>query len=91
MMPNSKILPHSDYCNFALTSHLGVDVPEGLCWISVALKTKPQTNTPHALKYRTCQVGNERREWRNGEMLLFDTSLIHQAANEADVTISLKP
>jgi len=31
------------------------------------------------------QVGNETREWRNGEMLLFDTSLIHEAANTADV------
>mmetsp|Transcript_10147 Transcript_10147/g.25048 ORF Transcript_10147/g.25048 Transcript_10147/m.25048 type:complete len:460 (+) Transcript_10147:198-1577(+) len=63
MMPNSVIKPHSDYCNFALTSHLGLDVPEGQCWI---------------------EVGNERREWRNGEMLLFDTSLMHKAANEAD-------
>ena len=26
---NQSIKPHSDYCNFALTSHLGVDVPEG--------------------------------------------------------------
>eukprot|EP00291_Cryptomonas_curvata_P004399 CAMPEP_0172184860 /NCGR_PEP_ID=MMETSP1050-20130122/19823_1 /TAXON_ID=233186 /ORGANISM="Cryptomonas curvata, Strain CCAP979/52" /LENGTH=209 /DNA_ID=CAMNT_0012858731 /DNA_START=335 /DNA_END=961 /DNA_ORIENTATION=- len=65
MTPRSSIKPHSDYCNFALTAHLGLDVPEGQCWI---------------------EVGNQRREWRNGEMLLFDTSLLHRAANEADRT-----
>lgn len=29
------IQPHSDGCNFVLTAHLGVDVPEGECWIKV--------------------------------------------------------
>ena len=28
MEPHSDIKPHSDGCNFVLTSHLGVDVPE---------------------------------------------------------------
>ena len=31
------------------------------------------------------QVGDERREWRNGEMMLFDTSVLHRAANDAAV------
>ena len=29
------------------------------------------------------QVGDERREWRNGKLMLFDTSVMHCAANEA--------
>ena len=29
------------------------------------------------------QVGSERRKWANGELLLFDTSVLHAAANEA--------
>ena len=31
------------------------------------------------------QVGGERREWRNGKLMLFDTSVMHCAANEAAV------
>jgi hypothetical protein len=65
MTPRSRVGSHSDYCNFALTAHLGLDIPEGQCWI---------------------QVGDQRRGWRNGEVLLFDTSLLHQAANDADRT-----
>ena len=62
MSAGSKIGAHSDGCNFHLTAHLGVDVPEGECWL---------------------QVGTERREWANGKLMLFDTSVLHRAANEA--------
>jgi aspartyl/asparaginyl beta-hydroxylase (cupin superfamily) len=33
--PLSGIQPHSDRNNFILTCHLGLDVPEGDCWIEV--------------------------------------------------------
>lgn len=33
--PKTGIAPHSDGCNFILTAHLGLDVPEGKCWIKV--------------------------------------------------------
>ena len=33
MPAGSSIGAHSDGCNFHLTSHLGVDVPEGECWL----------------------------------------------------------
>jgi hypothetical protein len=29
------IASHTDYVNFVQTSHLGLDVPEGDCWIKV--------------------------------------------------------
>jgi len=64
MPAGSKIQPHSDGCNFHLTCHLGVVVPEGEC----------------ALK-----VGDEEREWRNGKVMLFDTSVMHSARNDAAV------
>jgi aspartate beta-hydroxylase len=35
MPPHTQIGPHSDMCNFALTAHLGVDVPEGECDLTV--------------------------------------------------------
>ncbi len=65
MEPHSDIKPHSDGCNFVLTSHLGVDVPEGQCDLT---------------------VGDTTVEWRNGEVTLFDTSILHKAENRADVT-----
>jgi aspartate beta-hydroxylase len=64
MAAGSDIKPHSDGCNFHLTSHLGLDVPEGEC---------------------SLKVGDVTREWRNGELLLFDTSILHSAKNEAAV------
>jgi len=64
MDPHSNIKPHSDMCNFVLTSHLGVLVPEGECDIT---------------------VGDTTVEWRNGKVLLFDTSILHAAENRADV------
>ena len=65
MEPNSEIKPHSDMCNFVLTCHLGIDVPEGECDLT---------------------VGDTTVEWRNGKVMLFDTSILHKAENRADVT-----
>ena len=33
--PGSGIKPHSDGSNFIMTAHLGLDVPEGKCWLKV--------------------------------------------------------
>ena len=62
MAPHSDIKPHSDMCNFVLTSHLGLQVPEGECSLT---------------------VGDTTVEWRNGKVLLFDTSILHCAENRA--------
>jgi len=62
MPAGSVINPHSDGCNFHLTSHLGLVVPEGLCWL---------------------KVGDQKRYWQKGKVMLFDTSVIHAAENEA--------
>ncbi|KAG8458556.1 hypothetical protein KFE25_003091 [Diacronema lutheri] len=44
MPPRSTIGPHSDMCNFALTAHLGVDVPEGECSLTVGDGTREWRN-----------------------------------------------
>lgn len=44
MPPRSVIGPHSDMCNFALTAHLGVDVPEGECSLTVGDGTREWKN-----------------------------------------------
>lgn len=68
LQPDSNIKPHSDFTNFVLTSHLGVDIPysgENKCRI---------------------QIGDTVRQWINGEVMVFDTSLMHDAVNESDKT-----
>jgi hypothetical protein len=57
------IAPHTDNANFVQTSHLGIDVPEGRCWI---------------------KVGEFTEQWRNGKVIVCDTSFIHETMNEAD-------
>lgn len=61
---NTGIKPHTDNANFIQTSHLGIDIPEGQCWI---------------------KVGNFTKEWRNGKVIICDTSFIHETRNDADV------
>ena len=36
---NSGVQPHSDGRNFILTSHLGIEIPDG-CWIKVGAETR---------------------------------------------------
>lgn len=38
------IASHTDNANFVQTSHLGLDVPEGMCWIKVGEHTKHWKN-----------------------------------------------
>jgi len=64
MDAHSKIAPHSDFTNFVVTSHLGLDVPDR-CHLT---------------------IGDETRQWKNGELLLFDTSILHEAKNDSDRT-----
>lgn len=44
MVPKSDIKPHSDMCNFVLTSHLGLIIPEGECELTVGNKTEEWRN-----------------------------------------------
>lgn len=45
MPAGATIKPHSDMCNFALTAHLGVDVPPGgLCSLTVGRETRRWEN-----------------------------------------------
>ena len=44
MDPKSDIKPHSDMCNFVLTCHLGIDVPEGQCDLTVGDATVEWAN-----------------------------------------------
>ena len=62
----STIQKHTDFTNFVLTSHLGLDIPgdgTNQCRLS---------------------VGDTTRQWRNGQVLVFDTSLVHDAVNDTD-------
>ena len=60
-----QINPHTDSCNFILTSHLALVVPQ---------------NGENKCRLR---VGPETRQWLEGEVSVFDTSIFHDAVNEA--------
>ena len=65
MQPNSSIPYHSDYTNFVLTSHLGIDIPNSgtnQCRLNVG--------------------GTAEEQWLNGKVMIFDTSIMHNAINE---------
>ena len=66
MDPNTRINPHTDSCNFILTSHLALQIPE---------------NGKNKCRLR---VGPETRQWLEGEVSVFDTSIFHDAVNESD-------
>jgi aspartyl/asparaginyl beta-hydroxylase (cupin superfamily) len=68
MQPKSSIAPHSDFTNFVVTCHLGLDIPDS------------------GLNKCRLTIGDETRQWINGEVLLFDTSILHEAVNESDRT-----
>eukprot|EP00668_Euglena_longa_P003205 GGOE01003750.1.p1 GENE.GGOE01003750.1~~GGOE01003750.1.p1 ORF type:complete len:635 (+),score=137.13 GGOE01003750.1:198-1907(+) len=55
----ATIKPHTDECNFVLTAHLGLVVPEG-CVLN---------------------VGDQQATWKEGQVLVFDSSFLHSAAN----------
>lgn len=57
------IKSHTDNANFIQTTHLGIDVPEGECWI---------------------KVGDHTKEWRNGKIIICDTSFMHETENSSD-------
>ncbi|PSC70167.1 beta-aspartyl asparaginyl family [Micractinium conductrix] len=57
------IKSHTDYVNFIQTSHLGLQVPEGDCWI---------------------KVGEEKRNWEEGKVIVCHTSFMHETSNNTD-------
>lgn len=57
------IKSHTDNANFIQTTHLGIDVPEGECWI---------------------KVGDHVKEWRNGKIIICDTSFMHETENNSE-------
>uniref|UniRef100_A0A6S8DPY6 Aspartyl/asparaginy/proline hydroxylase domain-containing protein n=1 Tax=Aureoumbra lagunensis TaxID=44058 RepID=A0A6S8DPY6_9STRA len=68
MKPKTIIKPHSDTCNFVLTSHLGLVIPG-----------QDESHPPCRLS-----VGDQTRPWREGQVSLFDTSLLHDAVNDSN-------
>jgi len=68
MKPQSAIKPHSDHCNFLVTSHLPLIVPG--------------FDGPDPKPCRL-SVGDQTRAWQEGQVLLFDTSILHDAVNDS--------
>ena len=80
LRPGTKLAPHCGPTNARLRAHLGLVVP----------KAPTETRTPRddgavgggpSLGMR---VGDETRQWREGELLLFDDSFEHEVWNTSE-------
>ena len=67
MASGTHVFPHSGPSNLRLRAHLGLDVPRGNTDISVAAASSSRI-----------RVLNEYRDWKDGEMLIFDDSFDHE-------------
>ena len=67
MASGTHVFPHSGPSNLRLRAHLGLDVPEGNTDISIAAASSSRI-----------RVLNEYRDWKDGEMLIFDDSFDHE-------------
>lgn len=109
--PQTGIALHTDYVNFVQTSHLGLVVPQGDCWMKVCWGREGLGRASHARRYlggclpgRTAstpptaasapapcalpapQVGEQRREWEVGRVMVCETSFMHETFNNTDGT-----
>ena len=86
MDPWATIPTHSDQTNFVLTSHLGIQIPS----TTTTTTTTPSNddnddddNNKDTTRRRYCElrVGNQVEAWQAGHVMVFDTSLQHNAVN----------
>jgi beta-hydroxylase len=78
--PGQYITPHFGYYKGFVRYHLGVRIPadnaDGSCWLRV--QGDPDAN---ARQDRAAIGGGRRYFWRNGRGVVFDDTLLHDAAN----------
>ncbi len=83
LSPRQYITPHFGYYKGFLRYHLGVIIPENnagdACWLR--LNDDPEVNANHDLE-RISE--GEKYYWHDGEGVIFDDTLLHDASNESD-------
>lgn len=83
LAPQQYIKPHFGYYRGFLRYHLGVLIPENnvedTCWLRINDDPEVNTNRSHE------RIGEgQKYYWRNGEGVVFDDSLLHDACNDSD-------
>lgn len=83
LVPGAHILPHSGYIGYSdrvLRCHLGLHIPPHA---AVDEKFAPTEWDEQTSKHDGCylRAGNERWGWRDGELLVFDDTHVHEAWN----------
>jgi hypothetical protein len=61
--PNTGIASHTDGANFIQTSHVGLDVPEGQCWMKVGEHTRHWKNGEAFV----CDTSFMHETWNGGD------------------------
>lgn len=88
LFPNQYIKPHFGYYRGFLRYHLGIVIPGGdadnrekPCWLRI--NDDAQANRERKRKNENISKG-QKYYWRAGEGVVFDDTLLHDAANESD-------
>ena len=83
LSPRQYIKPHFGYYKGFLRYHLGVLIPENnasdTCWLRI--NDDPETNSNRC--HERISEG-KKYYWHDGEGVIFDDSLLHDACNESD-------
>jgi len=86
LRPGTRIRPHHGFTNARLIGHLPLLVPgepPGEIAPAVLSEPAPGDEVRHFASGLECalRVGNETRPWREGELVVFDDSIEHEAWN----------
>jgi aspartyl/asparaginyl beta-hydroxylase (cupin superfamily) len=83
LSPRQYITPHFGYYKGFLRYHLGVIIPDNnannSCWLRI--NSDPEANANYDLS--SIDQG-KKYFWRDGEGVIFDDTLLHDASNESD-------
>lgn len=84
LQPGAHILPHSGYSGYStqvFRTHLGLEVPDKNYPLDIDQNQKQWTHNPRSLSGCCLRVEDQVTTWKEGEVLVFDDSLEHEAWN----------
>lgn len=87
LAPGAHILPHTGYLGYSdrvLRCHLGLHVPEAASVPAGFAPAKWDEDTLDARAGCFLRAGDERWGWRDGQLLVFDDTHVHEAWNNSN-------
>lgn len=86
LSPGTHVAPHCATTNHRLTAHLGIRVPRRKVGCDLSLEQGNEGNEEQQPLPCGIRVGEERREWQEGRVMVFDDSYEHEVWNDSSDT-----